>query len=124
MKRKERNAVNRYAELVRDFGNLIDTCKESTSSLRDANVVVDDATLQWRRGFMAGLRRAIEITQDSAVDDAVDDAETGDIAVLEAKLEAALASIEVYDFIVADMETTIRHWRSLVRVLQRDKGHA
>ena len=114
--------MNRYdvAELVRDFGNLIDTCKESTSSLRDANVVVDDATLQWRRGFMAGLRRAIEITQDSAVDDA----ETGDIAVLEAKLEAALASIEVYDFIVADMETTIRHWRSLVRVLQRDKGHA
>lgn len=106
------------AELVRDFGKAIDNCKESTSSLRDANVTVDAETLQWRRGFMAGLRRAIEITQDSAVDDA----ETGSIDALEEKLDAALASIEVYDFIVADMETTIRHWRSLVRVLQRDKS--
>ncbi len=111
------------ANLVRKLGGAIDDCKESTARMMQGPGTVNGDILQWRRGYQAGLRKAIEITDASVTDETQSIlALQGDIADLRVKFQAALNTIEVYEFIIVDMEKTINEWRLELIKIQRQRG--
>jgi hypothetical protein len=111
------------ANLVRKLGGAIDDCRESTARMMQGPGTVNGDILQWRRGYQAGLRKAIEITDASVTDETQSIlALQGDIADLRVKFQAALNTIEVYEFIIVDMEKTINEWRLELIKIQRQRG--
>jgi hypothetical protein len=123
--RREDNDMDRYdaANLVRKLGGAIDDCKESTARMMQGPGTVNGDILQWRRGYQAGLRKAIDITDASVTDDT--QSVMGlqcEIADLQVKFQAALNSIEVYVSIITDMEKAINEWRLELIKIQRQRG--
>lgn len=117
--------MDRYdaANLVRKLDGAIDDCKESTARMMQGPGTVNGDILQWRRGYQAGLRKAIDITDASVTDDT--QSVMGlqcEIADLQVKFQAALNSIEVYVSIIADMEKANSEWQSELIKIKRHHG--